>query len=845
MGLSRCVRRIFCRQKKEKPTPSTTLLNSSPNEKKPTPPITLPNLSLDGGNPTPLANLSATSPNEGETILSKTHPNSSSNEENSTPSKLLPNSCPNEEDSTQSTSSYLSIHSLSVEVPTPTPSNSSPEFTFQPASEEFIPCIQVTSISTTASRRLNPRSPSTDFLQVPQEPTLPSRKRTRNQRLGSDHVEIETSTPRWRPATQVEDERTDHFGDVVIEPEGEEEASGKDVSNEEPNTVTTASISPNIRSRTKINFNITDLDTIEALSSTEENGEEPRFLFMKDHTLLDSEVQNCHKIAKVVIVSDVHLPQSAVIVSLQSSEQLCDDTRSSGKEEISKRAEKDGKKAFSPLFEISSPEAGKRMRIVMNEEKYTSPSKTPQHSDQPPSNSLSRTEKDNNLDQNAESKSSISIDLSNLPAVTPTTQFEILTSQLNDILQRSSERRITDDQKRDIEEYLVMTAVEGISSHEVVTTNMFQDLFYSKPEQAKKEQILPIRKGCREHARARDSGVVLDLELDLDVKEEKEGVESAQSETESETMTEDSQEISLEKMVREVLSNDEYPPSAELLDSSYRHSPHFSPSRYALVQPLPQYQEIVSCEEKEESQTPLMKSLDEDIKRMILAWRYIAQEFAAKKKPLSADLINRTYSILISGHDHSSNESRFPDRLILNSETHARDSSSDSESRFQESMRDIATKIHTAENEGLLDPISLAAELCYRILVSDYSFTSAPSSGSGKIASSAKRTLATLLVNAILLRYLGFIIPFTQDFDDIISKTTIREEIVSDDDEIPPWAELSIFILQQSADVVEEIWDILTSSRFLDEDNSRTQHEDLVTSIVSDIFESAGLTQGG
>ncbi|XMA14347.1 hypothetical protein WAI453_007138 [Rhynchosporium graminicola] len=820
MGLSRCVRRIFCRQKKEKPTPSTTLLNSSPNEKKPTPPITLPNLSLDGGNPTPLANLSATSPNEGETILSKTHPNSSSNEENSTQSKTLPNSCPddekptpstllqisspnqemallstllpsscpNEEDSTQSTSSYLSIHSLSVEVPTPTPSNSSPAFTFQAASEEFIPCIQVTSISTTASRRLNPPSPSTDFLQVPQEPTLPSRKRTRNQRLGSDHLEIESSTPRWRPATQLEDERTDYFGDVVIEPEGEEEASGKDVSNEEPNTVTTASISPNIRSRTKINFNITDLDTIEALSSTEENGEEPRFLFMKNHTLLDSEVQNCHKIAKVVIASDVHLPQSAVIVSLQSSEQLCDDTPNSGKEEISKRDERDGKKAFSPLFEISSPEAGKRMRIVMKEE---------------------------------------NIDLSNLPAVTPTTQFEILTSQLNDIQQRSSERKITDDQKRDIEEYLVMTAIEGISSHEVVTTNMFQDLFYSKPEQAKKEQILPIRKGCGEHARARDSGVVLNLELDLDVKEEKEGVESAKSETESETMTEDSQEISLEKMVREVLSNDEYSPFAELLASSYCHSPHFSPSRSTLVQPLPQYQEIVSCEGKEESQTPLMKSLDEDIRRKILAWRCITQKFAAKKKPLSADLINRTYRILISGHDHSSSESRFPNRLILNSETHARDSSSDSESRFQESMRDIATKIHTAEDEGLIDPISLAAELCYRILVSDYSFTSAPSSGSGKIASSAKRTLATLLVNAILLRYLGFIIPFTQDFDDIISKTTIREEIVSDDDEIPPWAELSIFILQQSADVVEEIWDILTSSRFLDEDNSRTQHEDL------------------
>ncbi|KAG4424743.1 hypothetical protein IFR04_002091 [Cadophora malorum] len=248
--------------------------------------------------------------------------------------------------------------------------------------------------------------------------------------------------------------------------------------------------------------------------------------------------------------------------------------------------------------------------------------------------------------------------------------------------------------------------------------------------------------------------------------------------------------------------------------------------------------------------TDLVKA-EREVVQHALAWKYLVQKFVVEREELSEGMIKETHEILMSGTTlPSPSSSRVPDLLYPGNREENGEKEEEKPGRenyagvyrtvkitgflcllpsqvpgkMEKLVKDFNKCVKEAEERGVMDPVALAAEFHYRF-VNFRPFLD----GNGRVA--------RFILNAVLLRWVGIVVPFGVEeweregekagYIGIVGRTTSAGrqcEDKSEDEEDgedgdqgdeKPWAELATFILCKCVAVVEGVWDVLSDEEIV------------------------------
>ncbi|KAL2072703.1 hypothetical protein VTL71DRAFT_12046 [Oculimacula yallundae] len=605
-------------------------------------------------------------------------------------------------------------------------------------------------------------------------------------------------------------------------------------------------------------------DKIQAEKSPrQKKGAEERLVINKNDLPFDTNLRDCRKSVEIGISLD-NMEVSSQSAEIVESDSLPDDgevrwaARSenvemndwwaakrnlNGKERESSFMNADTKIRLSNHFE----HAGNKAVVEIKEEYYMSSSKQSlpllSHLVGPLSLSPFKKEEEEKNTSDGKFDLDVYIDISNLQYPSPKTQFEILTSYCTSIRKNFSENEVTSDQRTAVEEFLV-----GI-----LDVTILEDGQEFGLEGMTSGSILALKEGIEEASgkghKKRDSGVELDGDVEPTITTTKKKFKRS----------------SLELLVRDALSvSDSHSPLAASLSSEIL-LPHHPKKSHPIFPPLLENQPS-RLPEVAKTQTNIPTPIETQVQNTISiptpssrAWRYLTQRFIIAKESLSEELLNKTWKILISETKNSDTQPPPRQKGIVGTKFLETEQQPDLplDFDFLTSLQDFQFRIHHAENGGgEIDPIALAAELSYKLLTLSNSprlSTSILSSTPSQVSSleakyeSQMVILAKLFINAILLRYLGIVIPFhpVSKFDEILKSAITRNHDPQDERNVEgqnkPWAEIAILILSQCVLVVEEIHDILIANPAHESQTEDKEEDDVVSLILKDIFYSTDL----
>ncbi|KFY19112.1 hypothetical protein V493_08136 [Pseudogymnoascus sp. VKM F-4281 (FW-2241)] len=181
------------------------------------------------------------------------------------------------------------------------------------------------------------------------------------------------------------------------------------------------------------------------------------------------------------------------------------------------------------------------------------------------------------------------------------------------------------------------------------------------------------------------------------------------------------------------------------------------------------------------------------------ALKYIVIHMVGFNEPLSEDIILTTHGILCNGVDledgdkSSSYTGTYRKVMVcagFNSFVHP----AGVPSAMRSLVQDFNCDITKAEEEGSLDPFSLAAKYCHKF-VNIHPFVD----GNGR--------MCRLLLNAVLLKYAGIVIPLGEEEPDrteyleVAIRASEMESLTADDDEQsakPAWSGLSSLLIKEA-----------------------------------------------
>jgi len=248
--------------------------------------------------------------------------------------------------------------------------------------------------------------------------------------------------------------------------------------------------------------------------------------------------------------------------------------------------------------------------------------------------------------------------------------------------------------------------------------------------------------------------------------------------------------------------------------------------------------------------TDLVKA-EREVVQHALAWKYLVQKFVVEREELSEGMIKETHEILMSGTTlPSPSSSRVPDLLYPGNREENGEKEEEKPGRenyagvyrtvkitgflcllpsqvpgkMEKLVKDFNKCIKEAEERGVMDPVALAAEFHYRF-VNFRPFLD----GNGRVA--------RFILNAVLLRWVGIVVPFGVEeweregekagYIGIVGRTTSAGRQCEDESEDEedgedgdqgdekPWAELATFILSKCVAVVEGVWDVLSDEEIV------------------------------
>ena len=181
------------------------------------------------------------------------------------------------------------------------------------------------------------------------------------------------------------------------------------------------------------------------------------------------------------------------------------------------------------------------------------------------------------------------------------------------------------------------------------------------------------------------------------------------------------------------------------------------------------------------------------------ALKYIVIHMVGFNEPLTENIILSTHGILCDGvdleeGDKSSSYAGMYRKVMVCAGFNSFVSPAGIPSAMRNLVQDFNRDITKAEEEGSLDPFTLAAKYCHKF-VNIHPFVD----GNGR--------MCRLLLNAVLLKYAGIVIPLGEEEPDrtayleVATRASEIESLAADEDEQsakPAWAELSSLLIKEA-----------------------------------------------
>jgi fido (protein-threonine AMPylation protein) len=201
-----------------------------------------------------------------------------------------------------------------------------------------------------------------------------------------------------------------------------------------------------------------------------------------------------------------------------------------------------------------------------------------------------------------------------------------------------------------------------------------------------------------------------------------------------------------------------------------------------------------------------------EIVQHAMAFKYIITHMILYNEQLSEKLIKETHKVLTDGLDSddgdksSTYSGQYRTLDVIAGMNGAFTQYKLVPSAMTSIVKEFNQDITTAEKEGELDPYALAAKYCHKF-INVHPFLD----GNGRVC--------RLILNAILLKYAGIVVPIGEKGDDrvkymeIANRATQAEQVPEDERSRFAWAELASYVIEKGAAKMETLRNTLRSRK--------------------------------